>query len=106
MHWGFIRNLYMLDAGIVLRQDIFTIKQLEYQDFGYIGNSFVKHAIVGGGFTSEKEYKFLEKKYGKDKFLNGYGQTECSPLISFVYPDSPKDKRKKQLEGYQTILNL
>ena len=59
------------------------------------GRSFVKHAIVGGGFTSEREYKFLEKKYGKDKFLNGYGQTECSPLISFVYPDSPKDKMKK-----------
>ncbi len=35
----------------------------------------------------------MEKKYGKGKFLNGYGQTECSPLISFVYPDSPKDKR-------------
>ena len=39
--------------------------------------------------------KFLEKKYGKDKFLNGYGLTECSPLISFVYPDSPKDKKEK-----------
>ena len=37
----------------------------------------------------------MEKKYGKDKFLNGYGQTECSPLISFVYPDSPKDKMKR-----------
>ena len=37
----------------------------------------------------------MERKYGKDKFLNGYGQTECSPLISFVYPDSPKDKMKK-----------
>ena len=37
----------------------------------------------------------MEKKYGKGKFLNGYGQTECSPLISFVYPDSPKDKMKK-----------
>ena len=38
---------------------------------------FVKHCIVGGGFTSETEFKFLEKKYGKDKFMNGYGQTEC-----------------------------
>ena len=71
------------------------IKWQEHQVFGYIGGSFVKHAIVGGGFTSEKAYKFLEKKYGKGKFLNGYGQTECSPLISFVYPDSPIDKRKK-----------
>lgn len=36
----------------------------------------------------------MEKKFGKDKFLKGYGQTECSSLISFVFPDSPKDKRK------------
>lgn len=95
MQLGYIRNLCVPNVVIALRQDIFMIKQLEYQDFGDIGHSFVKHAIVGGGFTSEKEIKFLEKKYGKDKFLNGYGQTECSPLISFVYPDSPKEKRKK-----------
>lgn len=54
---------------------------------------FVKHCIVGGGFTSEQEFKFLEKKYGKGKFMNGYGQTECSPMISLVYPDSPKEKQ-------------
>ena len=55
---------------------------------------FVKHCIVGGGFTSEQEFKFLERKYGKGKFMNGYGQTECSPMISLVYPDSPKEKQK------------
>lgn len=55
---------------------------------------FVKHCIVGGGFTSEQEFHFLEKKYGKSKFLNGYGQTECSPMISLVYPDAPKIKQK------------
>lgn len=55
---------------------------------------FVKHCIVGGGFTSSQEFKFLEKKYGKGKFLNGYGQTECSPMISLVYPDSPRIKQK------------
>ncbi len=54
---------------------------------------FIKHCILGGGFTSEQEYDFLEKKYGKGKFLNGYGQTECSPLISLVLPDAPKEKR-------------
>ena len=37
---------------------------------------------------------FLERKYGKNKFLNGYGQTECSPLISLVYPDAPKEKQR------------
>lgn len=57
------------------------------------GAKFVKCCIVGGGFTSEHEFKFLERKYGKDKFLNGYGQTECSPMISLVYPDVPKEKK-------------
>ena len=55
---------------------------------------FVKHCIVGGGFTSETEFKFLEKQYGKGKFMNGYGQTECSPMISLVYPDAPSIKKK------------
>ena len=55
---------------------------------------FVKHCIVGGGFTSSQEFAFLEKKYGKGKFLNGYGQTECSPMISLVYPNSPLEKQK------------
>lgn len=57
------------------------------------GGRFVKHCIVGGGFTSKHELKFLERKYGKGKFLNGYGQTECSPLISLVYPDAPRSKQ-------------
>ena len=55
--------------------------------------NFIRHCILGGGFTSQQEYAFLEKKYGRGKFLNGYGQTECSPMISFVYPDAPKNKR-------------
>ena len=55
---------------------------------------FIKHCIIGGGFTSEHEFKFLERKYGKGKFMNGYGLTECSPLISLVYPDAPEVKKK------------
>ena len=55
---------------------------------------FVKHCIVGGGFTSPTEFKFLEKKYGAGKFMNGYGQTECSPMISLVFPDAPEIKKK------------
>ena len=55
---------------------------------------FIKHCIIGGGFTSEHEFKFLERKYGRGKFLNGYGQTECSPLISLVFPDAPELKKK------------
>lgn len=54
---------------------------------------FVRHCIIGGGFTSKQEFNFLERKYGKGKFLNGYGQTECSPMISLVLPDAPKEKR-------------
>lgn len=50
----------------------------------------------------------MEKKYGKGKILNGYGQTECSPLISFVYPDSPEDKRKgtvgKMLDDIEFVI--
>ena len=60
----------------------------------FLHNKFSKHCIVGGGFTSEKGFNFLEKKYGKGRFLNGYGQTECSPLISLVFPDSPSLKQK------------
>lgn len=55
---------------------------------------FIKHCIVGGGFTSEQAFHFLERKYGKGKFMNGYGQTECSPMISLVYPDSPAIKQR------------
>lgn len=66
---------------------------------------FIKHCIVGGGFTSEEEFKFLERKYGKGKFMNGYGQTECSPMISLVYPDAPAIKQK-QLSVFQwKVLN-
>lgn len=54
---------------------------------------FTKHCIVGGGFTSEKGFNYLEKKYGSGKFLNGYGLTECSPLVSLVFPNAPANKR-------------
>ena len=67
---------------------------------------FVKHCIVGGGFTSEEEFAFLEKKYGKGKFMNGYGQTECSPMISLVYPDAPKEKKKTTVGTPMTGIEL
>ena len=55
---------------------------------------FVKHAIVGGGFTSAQEFSFLQRKFPKAIFMNGYGQTECSPMISLVYPDAPEEKQR------------
>ena len=55
---------------------------------------FVKHAIVGGGFTSAQQFEFLQKKFPKTRFMNGYGQTECSPMVSLVYPDAPIEKQR------------
>ncbi|MBR6331894.1 MAG: acyl--CoA ligase [Dehalococcoidales bacterium] len=55
---------------------------------------FVKRCIVGGGFTSEKQLRFLERRFSKAEFLNGYGLTECSPLVSLVFPGSPANKRQ------------
>ncbi|MCR5078790.1 MAG: acyl--CoA ligase [Bacilli bacterium] len=65
--------------------------------FWILGKKRFTHCIVGGGFTSEKEFKFLERKYGKGKFLNGYGQSEASPLISLVMPDSPASKQRESV---------
>lgn len=62
--------------------------------FSLAHSKFIKHCILGGGFTSEKTLKYLEKRYGKGKFMNGYGQTECSPLISLVHPDAAPQKKK------------
>ena len=71
------------------------LDKLSHAPFWFLhGGRFVKHCIVGGGFTSEHEFKRLQKKYPKAKFMNGYGQTECSPMISLVYPNSPKSKQK------------
>lgn len=67
---------------------------------------FAEHCIVGGGFTSEKEFKFLERRFSKAIFMNGYGQTECSPMISLVYPDSPKEKQKNTVGRIMEDIDL
>ena len=86
----FVKNKCGVCASVSIIFD-----KLARAPFWWLHNGrFVKHCIVGGGFTSETEFKFLEKKYGKDKFMNGYGQTECSPMISLVYPDAPSIKKK------------
>ncbi len=106
---AFKRTVYLnaLDDKVQLYKDFVKNKCGDYASVSIIfdklarapfwwlhGGRFVKHCIVGGGFTSEQELQFLERKYGKGKFMNGYGQTECSPLISLVYPDSPKEKQR------------
>jgi fatty-acyl-CoA synthase len=109
-YMAFQRTVYLnaLDDKVQIYKDFVKNKCGDYASVSIIfdklarapfwwlhGGRFVKHCIVGGGFTSEQELKFLEKKYGKGKFMNGYGQTECSPMISLVYPDAPAIKQKK-----------
>ena len=109
---AFYRTVYINDLSnpISIYRDFRKNKCGDYASVSYIYDKlarapfwwlhrgrFVKHCIVGGGFTSEKEFYFLEKKYGKGKFMNGYGQTECSPMISLVYPDSPKEKKNSSV---------
>lgn len=106
---AFNRTVYLnsLDDKIEIYKDFIKNKCGDYASVSIIFDKlartpfwwlhrgrFIKHCIIGGGFTSEHEFKFLERKYGKGKFLNGYGQTECSPLISLVYPDAPEAKKK------------
>ena len=108
-YMAFQRTVYLnaLDDKVQIYKDFVKNKCGDYASVSIIfdklarapfwwlhGGRFVKHCIVGGGFTSEQELKFLEKKYGKGKFMNGYGQTECSPMISLVYPDAPAIKQK------------
>ena len=108
-YMAFQRTVYLnaLDDKVQIYKDFVKNKCGDYASVSIIfdklarvpfwwlhGGRFVKHCIVGGGFTSEQEFKFLERKYGKGKVMNGYGQTECSPMISLVYPDAPKEKKK------------
>ena len=49
--------------------------------------------IVGGGFTTPVEMMRFEKLLGGGKLLCGYGQTECSPVITVEAFDEPLEKR-------------
>lgn len=49
--------------------------------------------IVGGGFTGAKEMMRLEKAFGGASILCGYGQTECSPVISVEIIQDSLEKR-------------
>ena len=49
--------------------------------------------IVGGGFTTPVEMMRFEKLLGGGKLLCGYGQTECSPVISVESYDDPLEAR-------------
>ena len=49
--------------------------------------------IVGGGFTTPVEMMRLEKAFRGTKILCGYGQTECSPIISVESCGDPLELR-------------
>ena len=53
----------------------------------------LKLCIVGGGFTTPMEMMRFEKLLNGGKLLCGYGQTECSPVITLEAYDDPLEKR-------------
>ena len=53
----------------------------------------LKLCIVGGGFTTPVEMMRFEKLLGGGKLLCGYGQTECSPVITLETCQDPLERR-------------
>ena len=53
----------------------------------------LKLCIVGGGFTTPVEMMRYEKLLGGGKLIVGYGQTECSPVITVEKCSDPLERR-------------
>ncbi|MBR2529200.1 MAG: acyl--CoA ligase [Blautia sp.] len=53
----------------------------------------LKLCIVGGSFTTPVEMMRFEGLLGGGKLICGYGQTECSPVITVETYDEPLEKR-------------
>ena len=65
-----------------------SMPEFEEKLFGQL-----KLCIVGGGFTTPVEMMRFEKLLGGGKLLCGYGQTECSPVITVEKYSDPLEKR-------------
>jgi len=53
----------------------------------------MRYCIVGGGFETPMKMMRLENAFCGAKIINGYGQTECSPIISLASGADPLEKR-------------
>lgn len=54
--------------------------------------SSLRYILFGGGKMPMEKLKQLIDKFSTVKFLQTYGQTECSPRITLVYPEYYKTK--------------
>ena len=53
----------------------------------------LRYCIVGGGFETPVKMMRLENAFRGAKIINGYGQTECSPIISVASGADRLEKR-------------
>lgn len=53
----------------------------------------MRYLMLGGGFETPLKIMRLENAFAGAKFISGYGQSECSPAITFT---TPKDSLKKR----------
>lgn len=66
---------------------------INHPDFADKVAEVVKTCVVGGGFSTPAQMLMMETSFSNAKFLNGYGQTECAPLISCSIPSDSVEKR-------------